>query len=47
MSVLDELRKKADEKKAAEQQQAITDEQLEQVYQSKILPKMQLIFDAI
>lgn len=45
MSVLDELRKKADEKKAAEQQQAITDEQLEQVYQSKILPKMQLIFD--
>lgn len=45
MSVLDELRKKADEKKAAAQQQAMTNEQLEQVYQSKILPKMQLIFD--
>ena len=46
MGVLDELRKKADEKKAAEQQQAINNEQLEQVYQSKILPKMQFIFDS-
>lgn len=46
MSVLDELRKKADEKKAAEHQQALTNEQLEQVYQSKILPKMQLLFDS-
>ncbi len=46
MSVLDELRKKANEKKAAEQQQAIINAQLEQVYQAKILPKMQLIFDS-
>jgi len=46
MSVLDELRKKADEKKAAEQQQAMTNAQLEQVYLSQILPKMQLIFDS-
>jgi hypothetical protein len=46
MSVLDELRKKADEKKAAEQQQAATNEKLEQIYQSKMLPKMQLIFDS-
>jgi hypothetical protein len=46
MSVLDELRKKADEKKAAEQQEAMTNEQLEQVYQSQILPKMQFIFDS-
>lgn len=46
MSVLDELRKKADEKRAAEQQEAMTNEQLEQVYQSKILPKMQFIFDS-
>lgn len=45
MSVLDELRKKADEKKAAEQQQAMTNEELEQIYQTKMLPKMQLIFD--
>lgn len=46
MSVLDELRKKADEKKAAEQQQAMINEQLENIYQSKILSKMQLIFDS-
>jgi hypothetical protein len=46
MSVLDELRKKADEKKAAEQRQADTNEQLEQIYQAKILPKIQLIFDS-
>lgn len=45
MSVLDELRKKADEKKAAEQRQAIQQDLLEQVYQAQILPKMQLIFD--
>ena len=45
MSVLDELRKKADEKKAAEQRQAMHEDLLEQVYQIQILPKMQLIFD--
>ena len=44
--MLDELRKKADEKKSAEQQQVTTNEQLEQIYQSQILPKMQLIFDS-
>lgn len=46
MSVLDELRKKADEKKAAELQQAINEDLLEKVYQTEILPKMQLIFDS-
>jgi hypothetical protein len=46
MGVLDELRKKADEKKAAEQQQAINNEQLEQIYQTKILPRVQVIFDS-
>jgi hypothetical protein len=46
MGVLDELRKKADEKKAAEQLEATNKEQLEQVYQSQILPKMQFIFDS-
>jgi hypothetical protein len=46
MSVLDELRKKADEKKAAEQQEASANERLEEIYQAKILPKMQFIFDS-
>ena len=46
MSVLDELRKKADEKKSAEQQEALANEQLEEIYQAKILPKMQFIFDS-
>jgi hypothetical protein len=45
MGVLDELRKKADEKKAAEQQEAKTNERLEAIYQAKILPKMQFMFD--
>jgi hypothetical protein len=46
MSVLDELRKKANEKKAAEQQEASTNQQLEEIYQATILPKMQFIFDS-
>jgi hypothetical protein len=45
MSVLDELRKKANEKKASEQQEASANELLEDIYQAKILPKMQFIFD--
>jgi hypothetical protein len=46
MSVLDELRKKANEKKAAEQQEASANERLEEIYQAKILPKIQFIFDS-
>jgi len=46
MGVLDELRKKADEKKAAEQQEAKINDQLETIYQTKILPKMQFMFDS-
>ncbi len=46
MSVLDELRKKANEKKAAEQQEASSNELLDEIYQTKILPKMQFIFDS-
>ncbi|MBL7005158.1 MAG: hypothetical protein ISR69_14160 [Gammaproteobacteria bacterium] len=45
MSVLDELRKKADEKKAAELQEELHSEQLEKTYQSALLPKMQLLYD--
>lgn len=47
MSALDELRKKADEKKAAELQQELTKEQLEENYQTKLLPKMQTLFDML
>lgn len=45
MSVLDELRKKAEEKKAAEQQQAVNHERLEHTYVTKLLPKMQYLYD--
>lgn len=47
MSVLDELRKKADEKKAAERQIQLTNERLEKTYQSDLLPRMQLLFDTL
>lgn len=47
MSALDELRKKADEKKAAEQQDKLIGEQLEKAYQSKLLPRMQLFYDTL
>lgn len=47
MSALDELRRKADEKKAAELQQELTNEQLEETYQTKLLPKMQCLFDML
>lgn len=47
MSALDELRRKADEKKAAELQEKLISEQLEESYQSKLLPKMQLFYDAL
>ncbi|TRW90285.1 hypothetical protein [Candidatus Methylobacter oryzae] len=47
MSALDELRRKADEKKAAELQEKLISEQLEATYQSKLLPKMQLFYDTL
>lgn len=47
MSALDELRRKADEKKAAEQQDKLIDEQLKETYQLKLLPKMQLFYDTL
>lgn len=47
MSALDELRKKAEEKKAAELQDKLISEQLEENYQSKLLPKMQLFYDTL
>lgn len=46
MSVLDELRKKANEKKAAELYEASVNEKLEEIYQAQILPKMQFLFDS-
>lgn len=45
MSALDELRRKADEKKAAELQDVLNEKLLELTYQSDILPKMQILFD--
>jgi hypothetical protein len=47
MSILDELRKKADEKKAAEKHAQLINERLEKIYQTELLPKMQLIFDTL
>ena len=45
MSALDELRRKADEKKAAELQDVLNEKLLELTYQTEILPKMQVLFD--
>jgi hypothetical protein len=45
MSALDELRKKADEKKAAENQAELNKEQQEATYRNQLLPKMQLFYD--
>jgi len=47
MSALDELRRKADEKKAAEHQKELSDELLEETYQTKLLPKMQSLYDML
>ncbi len=45
MSILDELRQKALEKEAEQFQQASIKNNLENVYQSVLLPKMQLFYD--
>lgn len=47
MSALDELRRKAEEKKAAEQQQELSEKQLEETYQTRLLPKMQRLYDTL
>jgi hypothetical protein len=45
MSVLEELRKKAEEKKAVERQQEQNLDYLEQIYTLELLPKMQFLYD--
>lgn len=47
MSILDELRQKADQKKAEQLQQVSTRRNLEGVYKSVLLPKMQYFFDGL
>jgi hypothetical protein len=47
MSILDELRQKADQKKAEQLQQVSTRRNLEGVYKSVLLPKMQYFFDCL
>lgn len=47
MSILDELRQKADQKKAEQLQQESTRQNLESVYQSTLLPKMQYFYDSL
>jgi hypothetical protein len=47
MSILDELRQKADEKKAEQLQQESIQQNLESAYQSVLLPKMQYFYDCL
>ncbi len=47
MSILDELRQKADRKKAEQLQQESTRQQSESIYQSALLPKMQYFYDCL
>lgn len=47
MSILDELRRKADQKKAEQRQQESTQKNLENVYKSTLLPKMQYFYDCL
>jgi len=47
MSILDELRQKADQKKAEELQQKSIQQNLESVYKTALLPKMQYFFDCL
>lgn len=47
MSILDELRQKADQKKAEQLQQESSQQNLESVYQSALLPKMQYFYDCL
>lgn len=45
MSILDEIRQKAAEKKQAEYEQSLIDKRLEETYQKILLPKMQFLYD--
>ncbi len=47
MNILEELRQKADQKKAAQLQQDSTRQNLESIYQSELLPKMQYFYDCL
>ncbi|MDD2722592.1 MAG: hypothetical protein PHH59_01035 [Methylovulum sp.] len=47
MSILDEIRQRAAEKKQAQHQQSLLDKKLEQTYQKELLPKMQLLYDSL
>lgn len=47
MSILDELRQKAEQKKAEQLQQESAQQQLERVYRSALLPKMQYFYDCL
>jgi hypothetical protein len=47
MSILDELRQKADEKKTEQLQQEATRQNLESVYKSELLPKIQYYYDCL
>ncbi len=47
MSILDELRQKAEQKKAEQLQQESTQQQVERIYKSALLPKMQYFYDCL
>ena len=47
MSILDELRQKAEEKKTEQLQQEATRQNLESVYRSALLPKIQYFYDCL
>lgn len=47
MSILDELRQKAEQKKAEQLQQESSQQQLERLYRSALLPKMQYFYDCL
>ena len=47
MSILDELRQKADQKRAEELQQKSIQQNLEGLYKTALLPKMQYFFDCL
>lgn len=47
MSILDELRKKTEEKKLAQHQQSLLEKKLEAAYQQVLLPKMQHLYNSL
>ena len=47
MSILDELRQKADQKKSEQLQRESTQQNLEAIYQATLLPKMQYFYDGL